>query len=300
MPLPASITPKPGQLTIDSSFQIAATGYRDARLDAAIHRAEDRIFRQFGFAAIAPKHTVLTIDCKEAAPDYPRLGEDESYVLDISPEHAQLTAPTVTGALRGMETFVQLIGRDFEAPAVHIEDHPRFPWRGLMLDVSRHWMPAEVVKRNLDGMAAVKLNVFHWHLSDDQGFRVESKRFPKLQQFGSDGNFYTQQQVREVVEYARDRGIRVIPEFDIPGHTTSWFVGYPELASAPGPFRIERTWGIFQPTINPAGEETYRFLDEFVGEMAALFPDPFFHIGGDEVDETEWKQSVSSTSSPPM
>ena len=105
----------------------------------------------------------------------------------------------------------------FEVAAVHIEDQPRFPWRGLMLDSARHWMPVEVVKRNLDAMAAVKLNVFHWHLSDDQGFRVESKRFPKLQQEGSDGLFYTQDEIRDVVAYARDRGIRVVPEFDIPG-----------------------------------------------------------------------------------
>ena len=293
MPLPASMTPKSGNLTIDSSFQIAATGYHDARLDAAIRRIQDRIFRQLGLATIAPKHTALTVECKQAAPAYPTLGEDESYTLDVSPEGARLTAPTVTGALRGMETFVQLIGPGSQVSAVHIEDHPRFPWRGLMLDVCRHWMPVEVVKRNLDGMAAVKLNVFHWHLSDDQGFRVESKRLPKLQQLGSDGNFYTQQEIRDVVDYARDRGIRVIPEFDIPGHTTSWVVGYPELASAPGPFQIERTWGIFQPTLNPAREETYRFLDSLIGELTALFPDPFFHIGGDEVDDTEWKQSAS-------
>jgi hexosaminidase len=162
-----------------------------------------------------------------------------------------------------------------------------------MLDVSRHWMPLEVVKRNLDAMAAVKLNVFHWHLSDDQGFRVESKRFPKLQELGSDGNFYTQSEIRQVVDYARDRGIRVIPEFDVPGHTTSWFVGYPELASAPGPYSIERTWGIFQPTLDPTREETYRFLDDLIGEMAALFPDPYFHIGGDEVDDTQWKNSAA-------
>jgi hexosaminidase len=142
-------------------------------------------------------------------------------------------------------------------------------------------------------MAAVKLDVFHWHLSDDQGFRVESKRFPKLQELGSDGNFYTQDEIRQVVEYAHARAIRVVPEFDIPGHTTSWFVGYPELASAPGPYKIERTWGIFQPTMNPAREETYQFLDAFIGEMAALFPDPYFHIGGDEVEETQWKQSAS-------
>ena len=293
MPLPAKMVVNPGYLAIDSSFQIASTGLSDARLESAMRRAQLRIFRQLGFATIAARHTVLTIECREAGPAYPALGEDESYVLDVTSQGARLAARTVTGALRGLETFIQLIVPEFQVPAVHIEDHPRFPWRGLMLDVSRHWMPIEVAKRNLDGLAAVKLNVFHWHLSDDQGFRVESRRFPKLQELGSDGNFYTQAEIRQVVDYARDRGIRVIPEFDIPGHTTSWFVGYPELASAPGPYRIERAWGIFQPTIDPTREETYRFLDTLVGEMAALFPDPYFHIGGDEVDDTQWKNSAA-------
>ena len=130
----------------------------------------------------------------------------------------------VDGALRGLATVAQLAmpgAHGFEIAAVHIEDRPRFPWRGLMLDVSRHWMPLEVVLRNLEAMAAVKLNVFHWHLSDDQGFRVESRLFPWLQGKGSDGHFYTQAEIRRVVAFARDRGIRVIPEFDIPGHSTS-------------------------------------------------------------------------------
>lgn len=291
MPLPASMSLGAGHLTIDSSFRIAAGGFSDARLQSAIDRTQARIFRQLGFATIAPKRATLTIDCRAPGPAWPALGEDESFVLDVTAAGARIAAATVTGALRGMETFVQLIEPGFQVPAVHIEDHPRFPWRGLMLDVSRHWMPVAVVKRNLDAMAAVKLNVFHWHLADDQGFRVESRLFPKLQQLGSDGNFYTQDEIRQVVAYARDRGIRVVPEFDIPGHTSAWFAGYPELASAPGPFHIERSWGIFQPTMNPASEETYRFLDALIGEIAALFPDPFFHIGGDEVDDTEWKNS---------
>src|SRR6202030_3637945 len=166
----------------------------------------------------------------------------------------------------------------FVVPAVVIEDKPRFSWRGLHLDVSRHWMPLEVVKRNLDGMAAVKLNVFHWHLSDDQGFRIESKRFPKLQEQGSDSHYYTQDQVRDVIAYARDRGIRVVPEFDMPGHATSWFVGYPQLATGKGPYEIVRKTGILLATMDPTKESTYSFLDGFIGEMAKLFPDNYFHI----------------------
>jgi hexosaminidase len=132
------------------------------------------------------------------------------------------------------------------------------------------------------------MNVFHWHLSENQGFRVESKKFPKLQELGSDGLYYTQDEIRGLIEYARDRGIRVVPEFDVPGHSTAWFVGYPELASMPGPYEIERKWGVFDPAFDPTNERTYKFLDEFIGEMAKLFPDHFFHVGGDEVNGKQW------------
>src|SRR3984957_3203518 len=294
MPLPSKAVSTSGKLTIDSSFSAAASRYTDARLQSAINRFVARVSRQTGIPMQgATQKATLSIDCRGGGSEYPALGEDESYSLDVSPLEARLQAATVAGALRGLETLAQLIGSGPDVQSVHIEDKPRFPWRGLMLDVSRHWMPIEVVERNLDAMAAVKLNVFHWHLSDDQGFRAESKRFPRLQQFGSDGHFYTQAQIRQVVDYARDRGIRVVPEFDIPGHTTSWFVGYPELASAPGPYTIERKWGIFQPTMDPTREETYAFLDDFIGEMANLFPDSYFHIGGDEVEETQWKSSAA-------
>jgi hexosaminidase len=288
MPQPWKSVPAAGHLVIDSSFAIEVHGFTDARVDSAVRRFTARISRQTGIPIIGDKKVLVVKRATE--------GADESYVLDVSPEKAVLEASTVEGALHGLETFAQLIvpgAEGFEAASVHIEDHPRFPWRGLMIDCSRHWMPIEVIQRNLDAMAAVKLNVLHWHLSDDQGFRVESKRFPKLQQLGSDGHFYTQDQVRHIIAYARDRGIRVVPEFDIPGHTTSWFVGYPELASAPGPYSIERSWGIFQPTMDPSREETYKFLDKFLGEMTALFPDQYFHVGGDEVDPTQWKQSAS-------
>ncbi len=293
MPMPATVVQRDGTLRIDAQFAVESRGYSDARLQGAMRRLVTRISRQTGIE-IRGGRTTLWIECGGPAPDYPKLGEDESYRLDINSTAARISSATVTGAMHGMETFAELIERDpegFEARAVHIEDRPRFPWRGLMMDVSRHWMPVEVVLRNLDAMAAVKLNVFHWHLSDDQGFRVESKRFPRLQETGSDGHFYSEGEIRRIVEYARERGIRVIPEFDMPGHTTSWFVGYPELASAPGPYQIERKWGIFQPLMDPSREATYAFLDDFIGEMASLFPDPYFHIGGDEVEPTGWNQS---------
>jgi hexosaminidase len=300
MPMPRKVTQAQGELKIDSSFSVITNGYSDARLDAAIKRFLARVQRQTGQPLVKPDikpgRAPLVIECRERGSEFPALGEDESYELEVSSTTSKLQAHTVTGVLRGLETFLQLIGPGsggWRVPALKIEDQPRFAWRGLMLDVARHWMPIAVVERNLDGMAAVKLNVFHWHLSDDQGFRVESKRYPRLQQNGSDGNYYSQAEVRQVVAYARDRGIRVIPEFDIPGHTSAWFAGYPELASAPGPYAIERRWGIFQPTMDPSREETYAFLDNLIGEMAALFPDPYFHIGGDEVEGSQWKNSAS-------
>ncbi len=289
MPLPWKVTRTAGRLSIGPGFEIRNHGCPDA----AAARFRARIAKQTGIPSIGGGGAALQITCLGPAPGWPTLGEDESYTLDVTPDGAQLTAPTATGVLRGFETFAQLIatGPDgFEAPATHIEDHPRYPWRGLMLDVSRHWMPVDVILRNLDAMAAVKLNVLHWHLSDDQGFRVESKLFPQLQQQGSDGNFYTQDQIRQVVAYARDRGIRVIPEFDMPGHTTAWFVGMPQLAAAPGPYRIERDFGIFPPVMNAASEDLYTFLDAFIGEMAPLFPDPCWHIGGDEVEDPAAKK----------
>ena len=295
MPWPSSLVPAEGALPIDAGFTVDDKGCPDARVQQAIHRLTARLIRQTGLSiGIQPGgNSTLVVACSPG-PDYPSLQDDESYLLDITPRRALLTAPIPAGILNGLETFAQLVvpgASGFQAPALHIQDRPRFAWRGLMLDVSRHWMPVPVIERNLNAMAAVKLNVFHWHLTDDQGFRVDSKKFPQLQQFGSDGHFYTQAEIRHILDFACNRGIRVIPEFDFPGHTTSWFAGMPELATAPGPYQIERTWGVFPPALDPTRESTYAFLDTFIGEMASLFPDPFFHIGGDEVDDSQWRNS---------
>ncbi|MDQ6760241.1 MAG: family 20 glycosylhydrolase, partial [Acidobacteriota bacterium] len=244
MPMPAKVVFGEGSLPIDGNFAVAVNGTVEPRITAAVERLFRRLSNQTHLT-LAPKpidatRATLVINCGPGATPG---AEDESYGLAITPTQARLTAPTALGVLRGIETFLQLVqsaDHKFSVPVLSIDDKPRFSWRGLHLDVSRHWMPMDVVLRNLDGMAAVKLNVFHWHLSDDQGFRVESKVFPKLHQMGSDGQYYTQDQVRHVVAYARDRGIRVVPEFDMPAHTTAWFVGYPDLASAPRPYEIGR------------------------------------------------------------
>lgn len=299
MPQPAEISVGQARLAIDGTFRVALAGYQGPRLQAAAARLVERLSRQTGMPLsdqleTDPAKATLVIQCDHAGETVQSVKEDESYSLEVTPQQARLTAQTPVGALRGIETFLQLVNLDtqgFAVPALRINDRPRFPWRGLMIDAGRHWMPMNVIKRNLDGMAAVKLNVFHWHLSENQGFRVESKVFPKLQEMGSDGHYYTQQQVKEIIAYARDRGIRVIPEFDMPGHSTAWFVGYPELASAPGPYTIERHWGVFDPAMDPTREEVYNFLDKLIGEMAALFPDEYFHIGGDEVNGKQWNSN---------
>lgn len=296
MPVPRTLALRDGRLRLDSSFTVALTGHSDDRLTRAVARTLGRLGRRTALtlaaaASMADSSARLVISAESAGQAIQTETEDESYTLDVTPGRATLEAPTVVGALRGLETLLQLVTADsagFYLPAVHIEDAPRFPWRGLLVDVGRHFEPVAVIERTLDGMAAVKLNVLHWHLSDDQGFRVQSLRYPRLQGKGSDGLYYTQAQIREVVAYARDRGIRVVPEFDMPGHSSSWFVGYPRYASGPGPYAIQRTWGVFDPTFDPTRDEVYTFIDRFIGEMAALFPDPYWHIGGDEVNGVEW------------
>jgi hexosaminidase len=294
MPLPAQVKPGAGEFLINNGFGIALEGYQEPRLQRAKQRFLNVLSRETGIplwreAALNKPQFFI----KTTGPSAPvqQVEEEEQYHLQITANEVHLEAANPLGVLHGLQTFLQLVRitpRGFVVPAMTIDDQPRFPWRGLMLDVSRHFQPLDVVYRTLDGMEAVKLNVFHWHLADDQGFRVESKKFPLLQEKGSDGLFYTQDEVRAVIEYARDRGIRVVPEFDMPGHTTAWFVGYPDLASGPGPYQIERHWGIFDPALDPARDSTYKFLDTFIGEMTSLFPDAYFHVGGDECNGKAW------------
>ena len=299
MPMPEKIAVNPGRLTIDDGFTARLSGHRDPLLTSAVERLYDRLQRKTGIpiGAVSGDEPAVIFEIHCTGPGEPvqSLTADESYRLEVTDRGARLEASSPIGILRGMETFLQLVdldGESFFAPCVRIDDHPRFRWRGLHIDVSRHWIPAEVIRRNLDAMAAVKMNVFHWHLSDDQGFRVESRKFPKLHEIGSDGKYYTQAEIKAVVAYARERGIRVVPEFDIPGHSSSWLAAYPQLASVPGSYRIERSWGAFEACMDPTQESTYVFLDSFIAEMAALFPDEYFHIGGDEVHPTQWNSSA--------
>lgn len=223
------------------------------------------------------------------------VNEDESYFLYIDEKGVQIKAITDVGAMHGLETLLQLVQKNelnYFFPGVVIKDAPRFVWRGLMIDVARHFQPLAVIKRNLDAMASVKLNVFHWHLTDDQGFRVASKVYPKLQKLASDGQFYTHEQLKEVVAYAANLGIRVVPEFDVPGHASALLAAYPELGSKEGyNHSIERFAGVFNPTLNPIKDGTYEFLNTLFTEITPLFPDVYFHIGGDENEGKHWDES---------
>ncbi len=223
------------------------------------------------------------------------MGIDESYTLTVTDTGMEIHATTDVGAMHGLSTLLQLIKADkggYVFTGIEIKDEPRFVWRGLMMDVARHFMPIDVVKRNIDAMALVKLNVFHWHLSDDQGFRVETKTLPELYKKASDGLYYTQAEIKDIVKYADDRGIRVVPEFDVPGHGSAFLTAFPELGSKKGmTYSVERNSGIFDPTLDPTNEKTYEFLDTLFKEVAPLFTDVYFHIGGDENEGKHWHEN---------
>jgi hexosaminidase len=299
MPLPSHFEAGTGSFTLKPGTHVAYAHFHNPRLEAGVVRMMERLQFESGVPLPHVPSQVagdlasagIVIDVAGAGGAVQSLDEDESYSLTVTPQLITLRAATVVGAFHGMETLLQLVQLKENAatiPVASIEDTPRFQWRGLMIDVSRHFEPVNQIERTLDGMAMVKLNVFHWHLSDDQGFRAESKIYPKLTGLGSNDDFYTQEQMREVVAYARARGIRIVPEFDIPGHSVSWMVGYPQLGSSKGPFHLPDVAGIHDEALDPTREATYVFLNRFIGEMTKIFPDAYFHIGGDEVNGEVW------------
>ena len=293
MPMPFSVQMGTGELLVDRNFTVGVTGSSDPIVERAVQRFLDQVYQQTGLLLkqkpVASANPTLLIHSDHASEKVQKVGEDESYDLVVTASGAKLNAANSLGALHGLQTVLQLVdqgSKGFVIPAITVHDHPRFQWRGTLIDVGRHFIPLEVLKRNVDAMAVAKMNVLHWHLYDNEGFRIESKRFPKLQEQGSDGWFYTQEEIREFVAYAHDRGVRVVPEFEMPGHSRSMFVGYPELASGPGPY--EMLPGAPDVAMDPTREETYKFLDKFIDEMTKLFPDDYVHIGGDEVNGHQW------------
>jgi hexosaminidase len=297
MPAPAQMTLGGAGLQLTSTFAVQLTGETDARLTDAVGRAVRRIEHATGLRHAGGTYvgsTSLEIKVAHAAAAVQSIDEDESYSLIVTAGGVTIEAPNDLGAMHALETLVQLVqpaGAGYMIPALAIHDAPRFHWRGLMVDCGRHFEPVAVLERTLDGMAAVKLNVFHWHLTEDQGFRMQSRMYPLLTGKGSDGLFYTQDDAKKIVAYARARGIRVVPEFEMPGHSTAWLYAYPTLASGTTPTGIRREFGISDYAIDPTRETTYAFIAAFLGEMATIFPDAYLHIGGDEAPAPDWKKN---------
>lgn len=295
MPQPAEISVGSGALPLRATFAVQLPGASDRLLADAVDRAVRRIeltagLRHAGRGVAGTTPLVVRVD--HPAPPVQTLEDEESYSLKVTPAGAEIDAPGDLGAMHGLETLIQLVQPGdgaYVIPSVTIQDAPRFRWRGLMIDCGRHFEPVPVLERMLDGMAAVKLNVFHWHLTEDQGFRIESLVYPRLTGQGSDGLFYTQEDARHIVAYARARGIRVVPEFEMPGHSTAWLYAYPQLASGTRPEEIRREFGVSPYAIDPTREETYEFIRRFLTEMTRIFPDAYVHIGGDETPAPDWK-----------
>ena len=227
-----------------------------------------------------------------------RLG---SYHLFVSEDGATVRASSPSGLFYGLQTWLQLCqtdGGEVAMPGVEIVDRPRFVWRGMHLDVSRHFFPLEFIKKYLDLIARHKMNIFHWHLCDDQGWRIEIRKYPRLTDVGAwrtendggrYGGFYTQADIHDVIEYARRRCVTVVPEIEMPGHALSALAAYPEYSCTGGPFQVATTWGVFEDVYCAGNDGTFSFLEDILTEVAGLFPGPLIHIGGDECPKERWR-----------
>ncbi len=292
MPMPSAMRQDPGALRIAGGIAIAWQGVRSPLLDRAAARLERGWAALSGPSAVLPgtAPVVLTVQCRAADPGLLTVAETQGYALSVTPAGIRLEAPGPAGVLEGFSTLLQLVTQAPDGaalPLVTIRDRPRFAWRGLMIDVSRHFMSVDTLERQIDAMERVKLDVLHLHLSDSQGWRVESLLYPRLQQIGSHGQFYTQRQIRALVAYAGDRGIRVVPEFDLPGHALALLQSYPALSATP-PDRLPADFDPDQAALDLTNPATMRLVSRLYGEMAGLFPDAYFHAGGDEVSSGQW------------
>ena len=223
----------------------------------------------------------------------------EGYQLEVRPSGVEISAQDPRGLFYGAVTLWQLAtlreqsNGPVELPALHIEDAPQLPWRGFMLDVARHYMPPEFIKQMLDWMALHKLNMLHWHLTDDQGWRLQILKYPRLTEVGARGvsqGYYTQEQVRDIVRYAGERFITVVPEIDIPGHAQAAIAAYPRLGTEGAPPAVSADWGVHTYLLN-ADEQTFAFLEDVLSEVMALFPSQYLHLGGDEAVKDRWRAS---------
>jgi len=235
---------------------------------------------------------------------------EEGYILSVTPDGVKIEGKTEKGVFYGLQTLLQLLPAEIESaklvedinwsiPAVEIKDEPRFKWRGMHLDVCRHFVSVDFIKKQLDLMALFKMNTFHWHLTEDQGWRIEIKKYPLLTELGSKrtegegneyGGFYTQEEIKEVVAYAQQRFITVVPEIELPGHALGALKAYPQFSCTGGPFEVRNIWGVEADVYCAGKEETFAFLEDVIDEVVALFPGEYFHIGGDECPKKRWEE----------
>lgn len=302
MPYPQSVTLQEGKVALDQNFSIFIKGYDSPRVAFNAKRTMERLYRQTGlpmlnWQAKSEKEATLVIDIANAPSSaIQNIDSDESYRLTIANGQIQLSAPEPYGAFHGLETFLQLVTTDatgYFVPAVSIVDKPRFKWRGVSYDTARHFIELPVILRQLDAMASAKMNVFHWHIWDDQGIRIQLENYPRLWQVTADGDYYSKDDIRKVVVYARNLGIRVIPEISLPGHASAVAHAYPQLMSGLGEqsYPQQRGWGVFEPLMDPTNPELYTMLASVFDEVVELFPDEYFHIGGDEPNYQQWRDN---------
>ncbi len=315
VPAPRSLTPGVGEFRVPATLSVA-TSHPD---DAGMSRLAELMAGLFRDRA----GSTVVIDPAPARGPLPGAAtllleetgnETEAYVLRVTSDAVTLRAGSRAGLFYGIQTLRQLItsveGAQPTIPAVVIDDAPRFPYRGMHLDVGRHFFPVEFIKRYIDLMSQYKMNTFHWHLTEDQGWRLEIRGHPRLTEVGScrsetmvaknyspyvgDGTeycgFYTQEEAREVVDYAAARFVTVIPEIELPGHSLAALSAYPEYACTEGPFAAATSWGVFADIYCPT-EETFAFLEAVLGEVMEIFPSRYIHIGGDEAPKRRWRQS---------
>ena len=305
VPRPRSMKTCEGALAIDRTTRIAADGSPEARA-VGVQLAEwlglERSSVE-GRDGTIELHLEPPASPRDVAVEPPRTTEEEAYTLDVSPRRAVVKARSAAGLFFGAQTLAQLAGArrvgmktpplgappaGWSVPCVAIDDAPRFPFRAMHLDVVRHFFGKEVVTRWIDLLAFYRFNVFHWHLTDDQGFRFEVKTHPELTAVGGQDGFYTHEDARQVVEHARERYVTVIPEIEMPGHTRAILAAHPELSCTGKKQPVPRTWGIFDDVLCAGNEKTYALLGAVLQDVASVFPSRVVHVGGDEVPKTRW------------
>ena len=301
IPMPQNLVQNQGVFKLSSGTSFGATT-DEAKTVAEFFAAKMRNATGYNISVSDKGDITLTLD---AALDV----NDEGYTLDVTSEGVTVKAKTPQGLFYGMQSFMQLLPAEIEsaekasgiawqAPAVSIKDEPRFGYRGVMLDVCRHFIPVEDIKKQIDVLSLFKINRLHWHLTEDQGWRIEIKKYPKLTEVGSkriDGEgteykgYYTQEEIKEVVKYAQDRFITIVPELEMPGHELAAIAAYPELSCKGEAITPRVIWGVEDIVMCPGKEDMFVFLEDVIKEMVELFPGTYFHVGGDECPKTSWK-----------